>query len=78
VDAGASYIVFAEGLPTDIALNVGITTDGREVIYPFGMSVTGSEAFQEVATDVGHVTYRFLGPLRGNAKVYASCSLDIA
>src|SRR5206468_8860407 len=34
-EPGATYELHATGLPTDTALNVGITTNGHEVIYPF-------------------------------------------
>jgi hypothetical protein len=77
-EPGQAYDLVATGLPTDTALNIGITIGGTEVIYPFGMSATGNERFQETAVDYGTVTYRFLGPLRGNAKVYASCSMHVA
>jgi len=40
--------------------------------------VTGNERFHEIAGDYGWVTFRFLGPLRGNAKVYAQCSMHVA
>ncbi len=76
-EPGDSYELHATGLPTDTALNIGITVDGHEAIFPFGMSLTGSETFLETAGDYGLVTYRFLGPIRGNTKVYAECSMHV-
>jgi hypothetical protein len=76
-EPGDAYDLVATGLPTDTALNIGIAVDGHETIYPFGMSSTGEERFHEIAGDYGWVTFRFLGPIRGNTKVYASCSMHI-
>jgi hypothetical protein len=76
-EAGASYHLRATGLPTDTALNVSVTTNGAQAIYPFGMSATGSESFLETASTYGWVEYRFLGPIRGNTKVYAECSMHV-
>jgi len=76
-EPGGSYDLVATGLPTDTPLNIGITVGGQETIYPFGMSVTGNERFNEIAGSYGTVTFRFLGPLRGNAKVYAACSMQV-
>ena len=76
-EMGSSYHLVARGLPTDTPLNVGVTTDGQESIAPFGMSVTGSESFDETATSYGWTTYRFYGPMRGTTKVYAECSMRV-
>ena len=76
-ESGTEYHLRATGLPTDTALNIGITVDGHQTIYPFGMSVTGDESFLETAGDYGWVKYRFLGPIRGNTTVYAECSMHV-
>jgi hypothetical protein len=76
-EPGAPYALIATGLPTDTPLNIGITVNGHETVYPFGMSATGDEQFLETAGDYGWVKYRFLGPIRGNAKVYAECSMQV-
>jgi hypothetical protein len=77
-EPGDVYELHATGLPTETALNVGITTDGHEVVFPFGMSYDGNETFLETAGGYGWVKYRFLGPIRGNTKVYAECSMQVA
>jgi hypothetical protein len=76
-EPGETYELHANGLPTDTALNVSITTDGHELIVPFGMSFNGDETFLETAGGYGWVEYRFLGPIRGNTKVYAECSMHV-
>jgi hypothetical protein len=75
---GDSYDLVATGLPTDSPLNIGITVGGSETVYPFGTSVTGEERFHEIAGSYGTVTFRFLGPIRGNTKVYAACSMQVS
>jgi hypothetical protein len=76
-ESGDTYDLVATGLPTDTPLNVGITVDGQETVYPFGMSLTGEERFHEIAGSYGTVTFRFLGPIRGNTKVYAACTMQV-
>lgn len=78
VAPGAAYVLHAEGLPTNTPLNVSVTTNGDEEVYPFGMSYDGSEAFDEVAPNTGTVTYKFLGPIRRNTKEYGSCTVTVS
>ena len=78
VEMGQSYVLRATGLPTDKALNVWISDANGTVGYPFGMSHDGTEAWDETASVYGSTTYTVSGAVRGNMKIYASCSMDVS
>ncbi len=77
VGIGGGYTLHAQGLPTDKALNIRISNDAGSLTFPFGMSMTGTEAFSETAGVLGATTYTFMGEMNGNPKVYAACSVQV-
>lgn len=77
VGLGEAYTLHATGLPTDKALNIEIANAAGSMTFPFGMSLTGTEAFSETAGVAGPTTYTFMGAIRGNTKIYAQCSVQV-
>jgi hypothetical protein len=77
VGLGEGYTLNATGLPTDKALNIEISSPAGILIFPFGMSLTGTEAFSETGDVLGTETYTFMGAINGNTKIYARCSVEV-
>ena len=78
VEMGQHYVLHATQLPTDKPLNVWITDANGTVGYPFGMSYDGTEAWDETASIHGTTAYTVSGAVRGNMKIYATCSAVVS
>jgi hypothetical protein len=77
--AGEHAHLFATGLPTKVALNVFVDDGDETYGFPVGIASDGTlEWIRYTPEYAGTIHVRVTGPERGQAKVYASCSGEVA
>ena len=77
--AGERAYLFATGLPTKTALNVFVDDGHERYGFPVGVQPSGTLEWIEYGTEyAGTIHVSVTGPERGQTKVYASCSGEVA
>ena len=77
--AGNAAYIWATGLPTKTSLNVFADDGGETYAFPVGVQPNGTlERVEYIPEHAGTIQVRVTGPERGQTKVYASCSGEVA